>query len=166
MMLNRSLPRKVKFKTPKPNYADCADIVEYKLVQKVKKTGEGDEDFIVVDELVEVSRVNRQATYNKIAKDHDLYQIIKKVAETGDESLLNQGPAGVYLDVSKLPENNAELNAKLANAAKVWESLPEDLKQKMSLGTFVDTMTDEKVAQYVQKKAAEKKAAEKIEEAK
>lgn len=146
--MNRSLPRKVPFKQWQPDYKTQEDIVTFKVVQSVQKTGEGDEDFIVIDKVVEDSRVNRQKKYNELGADRDIYSIIRKVEDTGDLTLLNSGVEGQFLDVSELPENGQELNERLSKAVAVWEQLDPELKGKLSLPDFLKSLTDEKLEAY------------------
>ena len=153
--MNRSLPRKVPFKQWQPDYETQKDIVTYKVVKSVQKTGEGDEDFIVIDKVIEDTRENRQTKFNELGADRDIYSIIRKVEETGDLTLLNKGPEGEYLDVSNLPENMQELNDRLSKAVDVWEKLDPELKGKLSLSDFLKTLTDEKLEKYYQSKVSQ-----------
>ena len=69
---------------------DPDDIVEYGIKQVVKKVGDGEEDYVIEDKVVEVSRVNRQSYIAKDAPDVGVMNILAKVARSGDLSLLNQ----------------------------------------------------------------------------
>lgn len=77
------------FVTSKPS-KDADDIVEFGVRQKVRKVGDGENDYVIEDEVYEVSRVNRQAWIAKDAPDVGVLNILEKVRRSGDYSLLNQ----------------------------------------------------------------------------
>lgn len=58
----------------------------------------------------------------------DMGQIIERYIRTGDESLLARR-AAFYADVTNLPQNYAELHNILADADRVFESLPLELRE-------------------------------------
>lgn len=151
MLICRSQPRKKKFQMPTINYEK--DIVSYNVVQKVKKTGEGDEDFIILMKSVEVSRINRQEFLNEQAKDHSIYSIIDKVIKTGDISLLHQGQEGVYGDGSLIMQDRADIvNVSAQVREQAMKNIPSELIGNLSLEEFVKTITDEAIKKYYDSK--------------
>ena len=78
--------------TPTVTNFDDKDIVEYGVVQKVKKLGEKDTDFVIEEEVVETNRYNRQEYINSFRNDVGILNIIEKVRLSGDTTLLNQNP--------------------------------------------------------------------------
>lgn len=151
MILNRCLPKKKKLNILL-DYSSENDIVTYQIVKKFKKIGEGDEDFIVYDDLVECERVNRQDKINSYRADHDVYSVIERVAETGDTTLWQNQADGLYIDMTKLPKTTAEYDAILLKASNAYDGLPEDLKGKMSLTEFVDSFKDSDLTAYFKAK--------------
>lgn len=105
---------------------DDNDIVEYAVKQKVRKVGDGDEDFVIEDVVEEVSRVNRQAFIAKDAPDVGVMNILEKVRRSGDVSLFNQTgaviPEGVQ-DYSELPSNVGEALASLKSGSDSFAGL-------------------------------------------
>lgn len=157
MLMKRSQPRKVPFVEPVINYE--TDIVEYDIVQKVVKTGEGDEDYIIKDKEIEVSRINRQEFLNSQAKDHSVYGIIDKVIKTGDATLLHKGDEGVYGDGTLLLADRADIvNASARAKEDIIKNIPADLIGDLSIDEFVKGITEEAIKKYY---AAKNKTEEK-----
>ena len=114
-----------EFYTTKPG-KDDNDIVDYEVHQVVKKVGEGEEDFVLEDKVVEVSRVNRQAWIAKDAGDVGILNIIDKVRRSGDVTLFNQIhgviPDGLQ-DYTGIPDNAGDLLADLKSGADSFGAL-------------------------------------------
>lgn len=113
--INPQLARRLCPVVPDPVSPDASDIVEYVRKDKVRKIGDGDDDFVVEEVVVEASRVNRQAYIMKDADQVGILNILEKVRRSGDVTLFNQThaviPEGVQ-DYEDLPENLGEaLNA-------------------------------------------------------
>ena len=130
---------------------DDNDIVEYAWKQKVRKVGEGEDDYVIEEVCEEVSRVNRQAY---IAKDSDqvgVMNILEKVRRSGDLTLLNQTGASIpegLQDYTKAP-------ASLGEALKVLEtggSSFEGLKAIFGDISFADlaSMSESQIAEKLQ----------------
>ena len=109
-----------------PGMKDPDDIVEYGIKQVVKKVGDGEEDYVIEDKVVEVSRVNRQSYIAKDAPDVGVMNILAKVARSGDLSLLNQTgtvvPNGLQ-DYSELPESIGEALRSIQKGSNSFEGL-------------------------------------------
>lgn len=109
---------------------DLAFAVE---VEKVKKTGEGDQDFVVLKELKIDKVVNRQDYINQFQDDVGILNVLKRVAKTGDESLINQRPvASGYMDLTNMPHDIISAAEKIDQANALYEKLPDDIKSKLT----------------------------------
>lgn len=134
---------------------DDNDIVEYEVHQVVKKVGEGEEDYVLEDKVVEVSRVNRQAWIAKDASDVGILNIIEKVRRSGDVTLFNQThgviPDGLQ-DYTNIPDNAGDLIAGLKSGADSFGAL-KAIFGDISFEKLATMSTDEMnqyLAAYVQ----------------
>lgn len=118
--------RRVAPSVSDPEPKDGDDIVEYAWKQKVKKVGEGEDDFIVYEEMEEVSRVNRKAFIQAQCSDIGVLKVLEKVRRSGDLSLLNQVggvvPEGVQ-DYTNVPDNIGDALKAVSNGAQSFEGL-------------------------------------------
>lgn len=97
------------------------DVVEYSTIQVVKRTGEGESDFILEDKVIEVARVDRTALINSHRDDVGIENIIKKMSISGDLTLANQRPAQEgFVDITHMPTNFVDAMNQL-DAAKAQE---------------------------------------------
>lgn len=103
------------------------DIVHYVRKNKVKKVGEGEDDFVIEEVVVESERYNRQQYIAKDADQVGVLNILEKVRRSGDVTLLNQTgaviPEGVQ-DYTKAPHNVQEA----LNALQIGSNSFEGLK--------------------------------------
>lgn len=88
--INPQVARRLCPVVPDPIMKDPGDIVEYVRKQKVTKIGDGEDDYLVGEEIVESSRVNRQAYIMKDADQVGVLNILEKVRRSGDITLFNQ----------------------------------------------------------------------------
>ena len=112
-------------------------IIERAMVDVVEKTGEGKQDFIVKQELQEISRVNRADYINSHRGDVGILNILKKVQLTGDATLLNQRQVELgYADITQLPKDKMEAMDAVQEGVAAFDDLPETIKGKMSMAQF------------------------------
>lgn len=155
-------------------------IITYDVVQKVKMTGEKDTDFIIDEEVVEVSRINRQEFLNEEAQDMGIMNILEKVRSSGDETLFNQthrvSMPGVekdalgrevedIVDVTRYQKDTVASLEGYKKGVAAYKDLDPSLKGKKSLEE-VAKMSDKDIDAYIQAKvdsiiAARYKSAEK-----
>lgn len=112
------------------------DKVEYAEVDKIVKTGDGENDFIIEKQVVEVSRVDLDEYINSFRDDVGLANILKKVQLTGDNSLLNVVP-GYYGDESLIPQTPAEAQKIVDEGKAAAESLGIDFT-KEAIQKYID----------------------------
>lgn len=105
---------------------DDDDIVTYERRNKVFKVGEGPDDYVIKEVVVEVSRVNRQKFIAKDAPDVGIMNILEKVRRSGDVTLFNQ-THGVYpeevQDYVDVPQDIGEALRGVAKGASSFEVL-------------------------------------------
>ena len=133
-------------------YVPEEDIVHYVRVQKLVKAAVDEkgnvdpDDFLVEEVVVEDERVNRADYINSFREDVGIANILKKVALSGDVSLLNQvqRPKLVPDENGFEPIQDATiLQSGEENIAKIGEdmrytyaSIPEELTKGRSLEKF------------------------------
>lgn len=137
---------------------------EYKSIQivdKVVKTGNGDDDFIIKKVVIEDYKPIKEVI-DADADSVGVYNIIKQVMRTGDTSLLPQDDGKCNVDFVDAPENLMEVKAMGEAAEKAFNSLPTDLVQDLDLTKFVETMSQEKFDAFIAalQSRAEKKEGE------
>lgn len=156
----KSLPKAVE-----TNYQKDGDIyvIEYGVKERVKMVGEKDTDFVIEKDVVEISRTKRQDLLDSQSDDVGIMNIIKKVALSGDTSLLNQtkrvGYPGVdtdalgrpvedVVDITKYQVDRVAAFEAYKKGSALYKSLPDELKGKLSL-EGVANLSDEAIDAYV-----------------
>lgn len=123
------------------------------IVQAVKKTGDSDTDFVVVDKVIE---------------DHvDIREYIQSQASTcGVEYYLKRCMAGLdtlqdvtvtdeVVDVSNAPTSLMEVKQLSDNMNANFSKLPSDLVNGLSMEEFLSKVTPDDIIKYYANKAAE-----------
>lgn len=124
------------------------DYVSIQIVDYVERTGEGDQDFVVLQKVIE-DRKPIQEVVDADASNVGVYNIIKNVLRTGDESLLPVDDGKCQVDLVDAPENLMELKQMGLDAEKKFASLPQELVGDMDMTKFVESMSQEKFDQFV-----------------
>lgn len=161
-------PRKDKFVWKHAPYGEFYEDVS--IVLKGQFTGEYEDEektkpiCVMVPEVV-VEKTNIQDLIQKNADQVGVVNIIRRIARTGDLSLLQQNTP-IDGDLTELPKSIAEVQATALRAELLYSQLPANMRKEMSLDEFCKTMNDEKIKDYFQKVFDEHKAtyAEKGEE--
>lgn len=170
------LPKKIftDFKADDGEY-----IVEYNIIQKVKKLGEKDTDFVIINTVEETNRINRQEYINSFRQDVGILNIIEKVRLSGDVTLLNQshrvgyGASGEVdslgrdlepvVDVIKYQVDPVEGIEIIKQSTKIPGTLDPELTDGLSFEGLAN-LSDEQIDAYLAKKKdailAARKAAE------
>lgn len=118
------------------------------IIDKVKKVGEGDQDFII-EKVVEVTETPIQEVIDADKESVGVYNIIKQVMRTGDTSLLPADKGDCNVDMVGAPETLMEVKAMGQAAEKKFGSLPEDLTKGMDMASFVNSLTQEQFDAFV-----------------
>lgn len=112
--------------TPDPECANKGDIVTYERVQKVKKVGDGPDDYVVYEDVVETERVNRHDFIMQDASDVGVLNVLEKVRRSGDVTLLNQTGASIPVglqDYTKVPGSIGEALKSVESGANSFAAL-------------------------------------------
>lgn len=148
------------------------DILEFERVDKLVKVkydakGTVDEDeFEVKEVVVPKTKINRQEYINSFREDVGIANILKKVALSGDVSLLNQvkrtnlplsnDGKEIVQDVTALQAGDEAIAKMGDNMRKTFNNLPDELKAGRSLESFLEGVTqaeiDAFVADYIKRK--------------
>lgn len=154
--INPFVPRKtVKI----PHIVAEKDIIEYERYDElVKSNPENSADFVTVEKVRIKQKVNRADYIASFADDVGIKNILKKLALSGDYSLLNQihrealpleeGNREIVQDVTVLQEENGASN--LGDLAQqLYRALPPELVAGRSFANFCDTVTQAEIDAYV-----------------
>lgn len=137
------------------------EYVSISIVDKVVRTGEGDDDFIIQKVVVE-ERQPILEVVNADAESVGVYNIIKQVMKTGDTSLLPADDGKCQVDLVGAPENLMELKQMGVDAEKAFNGLPKELTKELDMASFVNSLTQEQFDAFV--KGIAERAAGKVEE--
>lgn len=124
--------------------------IDRELVEVPKPVEGSVDDYILVPKLKESKRSIREVI-NSQADDVGLDNMIRKYELTGDPSVLPSGIAASdeVLDLTKLPQDNAEYMAYIHNLSAAYEALPIELRKDMSMEEFIKNITPEQVNAYL-----------------
>lgn len=121
------------------NYANCV------IAKKVNSLSKDDDSVFDVVETIEITDiVDRQDYINQYKDDVGILNILKKVARTGDMSLLNQCKAGIGVDLTDMPEDFLQAKALYDEALSAYDQLPDSIKNGMTAQEFAE-ITAEKL---------------------
>ena len=137
------------------------DYETIKIVDVVKKTGEGEQDYVIQKKVL-VEKTNIQDVIDQDKDSVGVENIIKQVLRTGDTSLLPVDDGKCNIDLVGAPENLMEVKQLGVDAEKAFKGLPAELVDGMDMTSFVNSMSQEKFDQFIKAVAARnEKAAEK-----
>lgn len=112
------------------------DKVTYDVREKLVKTGETEYDFVTEQEVYVKEKVSLDKYIQSFAGDVGLENILKRVALTGDTSLLNEKQP-LYGDIRNMPENNMERD----------DAIKQGLAAAKKLG--ITDLTEEGLRKYI-----------------
>lgn len=134
------------------------EIITYKVVNYIEKTGDGENDFVVKQKMVIANKVNRADSINSYSGDVGIQNVLKKVALSG-EDLASVVDSGKFyskqkglVDLSEVPDNVVEAYKKVEDGVKAFDNLPKDLKKKSSMAHFASEVTNEEIYKYIDAK--------------
>lgn len=139
------------------------DYKSIKIVDVVKKIGEGENDFIIEKKVVE----EFTPIQDVIDADKDsvgVENIIKQIMRTGDTSLFPIDNGDCNVDLVGAPENLMEVKQVGIDAEAAFNKLPEGLVNGMDMKSFVNSMTQEQFDAFI--KATQERLSPKKEEVK
>lgn len=125
-----------------------------KIVDKVVKTGNGEDDFIVKKVVIE----EETPVQKVVDADKDtvgVYNIIAQVMRTGDTSLLPVDQGG-ETDLVGAPETLMEVKQMGVDASKKFDKLPKELTKGLDMASFVNSMDQKKFDEFIEAISARK----------
>lgn len=117
--------------------------INYDIKKVVKKIGDAETDYVIQSKIIE----KKDSVYeliNSQAAEVGVYNILKKVAMTGDDSIYDEykAPTGETItDITKVPENVADMFEASNVMLKAFASLPGDLVKGRNFAQFCETIT-------------------------
>lgn len=119
------------------------EYVSIEIRDRVKKTGEGEHDFIVEKVVVE-TRTPIQEVIDADAQSVGVDNIIKQVLRSGDTSLLPVDTGECNVDMVGAPETLMEVKALGQKAEAEFKGLPDEIKEGRDIASFINNMSQEK----------------------
>lgn len=118
-------------------------------IKDVVKPLEGTDDFIIEKKII-VSKRDIVEYINSQADDVGLDAMLRRFNQTGDSSCLPQPvqASDEILDLTKLPQDNAEYFAYIHKLADDYEKLPLELRKDMSMDEFVKRISNDDIYAY------------------
>lgn len=132
-----------------------------KIVDYAVKVGEADEDYVIKQKVIE-EETPIQEVIDADKESVGVYNIIKQVLRTGDESLLPKDDGNCNVDFVGAPETLMEVKQLGDAAEKGFAGLPDELKKDRDMATFVKNMTQEEFDAFI--KAVADRSSGKVEE--
>lgn len=115
--------------------------------QVVKKVGDGEDDFILVDKVIETKR-DIQKEIHAQAGDVGIEAYVRQF-ELAGETVSDVVLSDDVQDFTNMPDNLADAVLLGENSRKMFASLPKELVGKMSYEEFIANFTQEKFDAYV-----------------
>lgn len=132
------------------------DWFEYQYKDVKKSTGPGEDEF-EIDIKEEIKYTNIDEHIASFADDVGVRAIMKKIALTGDASLLNEKEA-LYADLSGIPDLPQEKLMAYRKAEDAFTKIDPELRGSMSMEDFIKSMDAEKIGKYIDAKIAASQA--------
>lgn len=119
-----------------------------KIVDVVKKIGEGENDFIIEKKVIE-DFTPIQDVIDADKESVGVENIIKQVMRTGDSTLFPMDKGDCNVDLVGAPENLMEVKQLGIDAEAAFNKLPEGLVNGMDMKSFVNSMTQEQFDAFI-----------------
>ena len=119
--MNSVIFRSKLFNYPKKEFDKY--YIDRKIIEVVKKVGEGESDFIVEQKALD-HNIDIHEFVNASADSCGVYNILKKVIATGDTSLLNPINESSFTDVSNIPSTTSGVELLQSQALKSYNDSP------------------------------------------
>ena len=123
--------------------------IDITIKQVVKKTGDGEDDFILVDKEI-ITKRDISKTINAQASDVGIEAYLRNYEISG-EPIPEVNVTDDVQDFTGMPGSLADAILLGENSRKKFASLPSDLKGKMSYEEFMASFTQEMFDQFISK---------------
>lgn len=117
--------------------------------QVVKKTGEGEDDYILVDKVIETKR-DIDKVIQAQASDVGIEAYLKNYQIQGEE-VPDVVVTDDIQDFTEMPESLADAVLFGERSRKLFDSLPKELKGKMGYEEFISSFTNEMFDAFIEK---------------
>lgn len=130
------------------------------LVPIAKKISEDSEEAVIQFKPVAKETYDIQEYIESFSDDVGIQNILRKLAISGDKSILNQtgrealnpdGGLEPIQDYTNVPKSKVEAFNAVAAGVAAFDELPQDLKGKLSLTQFVELFGQDEFDNYVKK---------------
>lgn len=121
---------------------------EIQIIDKVRKVGEGDDDYIIEKVVVESFKPIKEV----VDADKDsvgVYNIMRSVAFQNDKTMYQDNGNGQLVDLTCVPEDLMQLKQLGVDAEKKFNDLPQELRGEMDMESFVNSMTQEQFDKFI-----------------
>lgn len=125
------------------------EYIHIAIVDAGKKTGEGDEDFVVYKKVITTTEPIQEVVdrdRQSVGVENILAQYIRNDC---DPSILPVDDGKGDVDLVGAPEDLMQLKQVAIDAEKKYAALPDDLKNGMDMTSFVNSMSQEKFDAFV-----------------
>lgn len=119
-----------------------------KIVDYAVKVGEGDEDYVIMQKVIE-EETPIQEVIDADKESVGVYNIIKQVMRTGDDSLLPKDDGNCHVDMVGAPETLMEVKNLGIQAEQNFNNLPGELTNGMDMTAFVQNLTQEQFDAFI-----------------
>lgn len=132
------------------------DLVETKIVSEAIVKGDGSDktNYVIKRSQIEASRISRQDYIDSFADEVGVINVLRKVAKTGDTSLVNQigeVPVGNQ-DLTNMPTTPGGAYLYAKSLEDQYHNLTPELKGNMTLEEFMNKATNQYIDSYIEKK--------------
>lgn len=130
------------------NGVDCSNtkMENWILKEIVKKTGEGEDDFMIDTKPILLETIDVQEMITANAKGCSIAEMVASVLRTGDDSIFHQREPH-YADITEYPVDALDAHNKILQGQAILDSLDPTLKSKGLDGIL--SMTKEDIESYV-----------------
>lgn len=126
---------------------------EREKVKDVKVIDKDNDLYEIVEKFIVTKEVNLTSLTNSYKGQTGLEAVMKRVAITGDISLLNTitTDKDSVFDATSLPKSYGEAVSASKKIEDIYSKIPDDLKNGMSVEDFISSITAEAIEAYVKK---------------
>lgn len=123
--------------------------VDVVVKQVVKKTGDGEDDYILVDKVIETKRDIAKEIHAQ-SGDAGIDAYLKSFEITGQSPIESfRGVSDEVVDYTQMPDNLADAQMLAKNSGDLFAGLPKELVGKMTYEQFISSFTQEKFDEYI-----------------
>ena len=131
---------------------------EYVLIPEAKQVGDDPENIVIEYKPVLKETIDIQDYINSFADEVGIQNILRKLSLSGDTSILNQtgreplnpnGGLEPVQDYSNVPKSKTEAFNAVVAGVNAFDTLPDELKGKLSLTQFVELFGQEEFDKYI-----------------